>query len=172
MSYQHITNSMSHQHITNSISHLRDSLSYQHINESSTYDQLNGDAIIVLLANDPLLLHTYVHDACLIEFVIGMLMTHWVRDWYVDDSLSLRLVCWWLVEFVNGMLMTHWVRDWIMTHSTSHIHITKSKSHMHMTNSTYIWREVGGWGRNPKKMYGERLGDGVENHLMSPTPRR
>ena len=58
MSYQHITNSMSHQHITNSISHLRDSLSYQHINESSTYDQLNGDAIIVLLANDPLLLHT------------------------------------------------------------------------------------------------------------------
>ena len=32
--------------------------------------------------------------------------------------------------------------------------------------------EVGGWGRDPKKMYGERLGDGVENHLMSPTPRR
>ena len=33
-------------------------------------------------------------------------------------------------------------------------------------------REVGGWGRDPKKMYGERLGNGVEYHLMSPTPRR
>ena len=32
--------------------------------------------------------------------------------------------------------------------------------------------EVGGWGRDPKKMYGERLGDGVEYHLMKPTPRR
>ena len=30
----------------------------------------------------------------------------------------------------------------------------------------------GGLGLRPKKMYGERLGDGVEYHLMSPTPRR
>jgi len=29
----------------------------------------------------------------------------------------------------------------------------------------------GGLGSRPKKMYGERLGDGVEYHLMSPTPR-
>ena len=29
-----------------------------------------------------------------------------------------------------------------------------------------------GLGSRPKKMYGERLGDGVEYHLMSPTPRR
>jgi len=28
----------------------------------------------------------------------------------------------------------------------------------------------GGLGSRPKKMYGERLGDGVEYHLMSPTP--
>ena len=35
-----------------------------------------------------------------------------------------------------------------------------------------VEREVGSWGRDPKKMYGERLGDGVEYHLMSPTPRR
>jgi len=27
-------------------------------------------------------------------------------------------------------------------------------------------------GARPKKMYGERLGDGVEYHLMSPAPRR
>jgi len=30
----------------------------------------------------------------------------------------------------------------------------------------------GGLGSRPKKMYGERLGNGVEYHLMSPTPRR
>ena len=30
----------------------------------------------------------------------------------------------------------------------------------------------GGLGSRPKKMYGERLGDGVEYHLMNPTPRR
>jgi len=29
-----------------------------------------------------------------------------------------------------------------------------------------------GLGSRPKKMYGERLGDGVEYHLMKPTPRR
>ena len=34
-----------------------------------------------------------------------------------------------------------------------------------------IWRRGGGLGSRPKKMYGERLGDGVEYHLMSPTPR-
>ena len=30
----------------------------------------------------------------------------------------------------------------------------------------------GGLGLRPNKMYGERLGDGVEYHLMKPTPRR
>jgi len=30
----------------------------------------------------------------------------------------------------------------------------------------------GGLGSRPKKMYGERLGDGVEYHWMKPTPRR
>jgi len=33
------------------------------------------------------------------------------------------------------------------------------------------WRG-GGLGSRPKKMYGERLGDGVEYHLMSPTPEK
>ena len=35
-----------------------------------------------------------------------------------------------------------------------------------------VWGRGGGLGSRPKKMYGERLGDGVEYHLMSPTPRR
>jgi len=32
-------------------------------------------------------------------------------------------------------------------------------------------RRGGGLGSRPKKMYSERLGDGVEYHLMKPTPR-
>ena len=35
-----------------------------------------------------------------------------------------------------------------------------------------VKRRGGGLGSRPKKMYGERLGDGVELHLMKPTPRR
>jgi len=36
----------------------------------------------------------------------------------------------------------------------------------------YVMWRGGGLGSRPKKMYWERLGDGVEYHLMSPTPRR
>ena len=36
----------------------------------------------------------------------------------------------------------------------------------------YIIVRGGGLGSRPKKLYGERLGDGVEYHLMKPTPRR
>ena len=47
---------------------------------------------------------------------------------------------------------------------------------MHVFVSAYIDHgrilRGGGLGLRPKKMYGERLGDGVEYHLMSPTPRR
>jgi len=33
-------------------------------------------------------------------------------------------------------------------------------------------RRGGGLGSRPKQIYGERLGDGVEYHVMKPTPRR
>jgi len=43
----------------------------------------------------------------------------------------------------------------------------------HVTHKVFALRERGGGlGSRPKKMYGERLGDGVEYHLMKPTPRR
>ena len=35
-----------------------------------------------------------------------------------------------------------------------------------------LWMRGGGLGSRPKQMYWEYLGDGVEYHLMSPTPRR
>ena len=36
----------------------------------------------------------------------------------------------------------------------------------------HLVRRGGGLGSRPKNMYGETLGDGVEYHLMKPTPRR
>jgi len=36
----------------------------------------------------------------------------------------------------------------------------------------WVMLRGGGLGSRPKKMYWEYLGDGVEYHLMSPTPRR
>ena len=36
----------------------------------------------------------------------------------------------------------------------------------------YLLERGGGLGSRTKKMYGERLGDGVEYHFMKPTPRR
>jgi len=42
----------------------------------------------------------------------------------------------------------------------------------HRQHANSWQRRGGGLGSRPKKMWGERLGDGVEYHLMKPTPRR
>ena len=44
-------------------------------------------------------------------------------------------------------------------------------AYIYMIGDSHEWRG-GGLGSRPKKMYGERLRDGVEYHLMKPTPRR
>jgi len=47
---------------------------------------------------------------------------------------------------------------------------TKSRGRESVKSRLYRHYKSGGLGSRPKKMYGERLGDGVEYHLMSPTP--
>ena len=44
-------------------------------------------------------------------------------------------------------------------------------SHQRSTSHGIAMLRGGGLGSRPKKMYGEKLGDGVEHHLMKPTPR-
>ena len=44
--------------------------------------------------------------------------------------------------------------------------------HISMVEVERVHRRGGGLGSRPKKLYGERLGDGVEYHSMKPTPRR
>ena len=61
------------------------------------------------------------------------------------------------------------------THSDTHTH-TQKHTHKHILealicHATHRSRG-GGLGSRPKKMYGERLGDGVEYHFMKTTPRR
>ena len=56
-------------------------------------------------------------------------------------------------------------------HICTHIHVHKYHRLRRKVSQQGIWRG-GGLGSRPKKMYGERLGDGVEYHLMKPTPRR
>ena len=68
------------------------------------------------------------------------------------------------------------------THCSRFVIVTKTlkqSKHFHYW-LWFIWlfmsrrfvMRVGELGSRPKKMYGERLGDRVEYHLMSPTPRR
>jgi len=73
-----------------------------------------------------------------------------------------------------------YIYTYIYTYIYMHICIgvTFCMTLIHMCDMTrlYVARrsiERGGrLGSRPKKMYGERLGDGVEYHLMSPTPHR
>jgi len=52
-------------------------------------------------------------------------------------------------------------------------HTYVGASHTATVNAfSSVFGRGGGLGSRPKKWYGERLGDGVEYHLMKPTPRR
>ena len=53
-----------------------------------------------------------------------------------------------------------------------HVYRQMKKYIVHVTRWPRPIGRGGGLGSRPKKMYGERLGDGVEYHLMKPTPRR
>jgi len=103
------------------------------------------------------------HDSfvCVTWLICVCCMTHsWV--WRIC-ACNMTYSCVWLIHVCD---MTHSC-IWLITRETWIIRV-------------YDWFECvtrlfvrgGGLGSRPKKMYGERLGDGVEYHLMSPTPRR
>ena len=65
----------------------------------------------------------------------------------------------------------------ICLHDMYRLHVHIYVHHMYIYTHAWIYKKThgtrgGGLGSRPKKMYGERLGDGVEYHLMKPTPRR
>ena len=76
----------------------------------------------------------------------------------------------WAVKTWNGSakyIHTHMSYTYIYI-----VHIWGNKSNISKVYTYGGDERGGGLGSRPKKMYGERLGDGVEYHLMSPTPRR
>ena len=76
-------------------------------------------------------------------------------------------------ESDGHILTSHVTSSRVMSHINESRHIfTSHVKFMNAETLPHHEREVGGWGRDPQKMYWERLGDGVEYHLMSPTPRR
>jgi len=58
-----------------------------------------------------------------------------------------------------------------LDHPSPRTHVNHT-THFLVVTWIPLTKRGGGLGSRPKKMYGERLGDGVEYHLMKPTPRR
>ena len=63
-------------------------------------------------------------------------------------------------------------RIYIFVYCACHLQYNLTNVYVYLYLCTLLTRRGGGLGSRPKKMYGERLGDGVEYHLMKPTPRR
>ena len=83
--------------------------------------------------------------------------------------------------FVCRVLCSQWGARivYMYIHIYTHVHtyiwptFCSSGCYAHSQVHAYsMYTRGGGLGSRPKKMYGERLGDGVEYHLMKPTPRR
>jgi len=92
-------------------------------------------------------------ETILYEFFFICVLVHSVE---LNTESVTHSVC--VREFVTHLyieLVTHLYQE-VVTHSHTH----------RSTQPSERW----GLGSRPKKMYGERLGDGVEYHLMSPTP--
>ena len=78
----------------------------------------------------------------------------------------------------SRMLESCHTYEWVMSHIwMSHVTYMNDSCHIYEWDLSHTWIGQGTWrggglGSRPKKMYGERLGDGVEYHSMKPTPRR
>jgi len=96
-------------------------------------------------------------------------------------DMTLSHVSWPAHMWHDSLTCSEQVLSRVIAHVALCTHIWYDSFTCVMTRSlTHIWHDSlicamtrgGGLGSRPKKMYGERLGDGVEYHLMSPTPNR
>jgi len=74
------------------------------------------------------------------------------------------------LPFIFGIQLYDWTSGWL--DAVTFVTMWRCHNWIQLYNRTTQYRRGGGLGSRPKKIYGERLGDGVEYHLMSPTPRR
>ena len=142
------------------------------------------------------LLHVYVMDQgciCVRTLWQGPRVSAPIPRVYMCIHPSFICIC---VHILHICVHTLWQGPWVSTHiprvyMCTHpwcicicvyilhvcVHVYTPFVYAYMrTHPLYLCTRVytrgGGLGSRPKKMYEEYLGDGVEYHLMSPTPRR
>ena len=120
--------------------------------------------------------YIYIYIACRICIHIYIYITYRVAC-YMPRRIH---IC--IYSVSHSYIYTHLscrIHIYIYGVSHSYIYIYMA-CRIHIYIYIYIWHVViicrvalrgGGLGSRPQKMYGERLGDGVEYHLMKPTPR-
>ena len=137
--------------------------------------------------------HTYVtrlirtwHDAFIHEmtrsYVTWLLYTwhdSFIRDTthpdvqrFIHARIKTDLKLTWLIHTCHRTFIRDMTHSYMWHNSIIYLtHLIQACAYYDVCSSIHVPRG-GGLGSRPKNMYGERLGDGVEYHLMKPTPRR
>ena len=139
-------------------------------------------------------MHICMHNIIMISVWIGLFWMYiYIHSVYIHTfgpHESPSSFCWLMCvthththKNTHAHTLTH-THAHTHTHTLKHTHThtgTHTHTHTHTLDAYLVlilaqWVAVvlrgGGLGSRPKKMYGERLGDGVEYHFMKTTPRR
>jgi len=106
---------------------------------------------------DTIIIYIYIHTYIYIYiYILALCSWYCIKRDYTKDPCTGSLAA----------------RDVFSSHTYRSIRIRLAAREPPQCRHKCVGRRGGGLGSRPKKMYGETLGDGVEYHLMSPTPRR
>ena len=112
------------------------------------HDALDALILLLLINMCTWLIHTW-HDSLDVLLDAFILVSHdSLNSFMLIHTFITRLIDTCITRLI-AFIYSHWMH-WCFYHMT----------------------RGGGLGSRPKNMYGETLGDGVEYHLMKPTPRR
>ena len=114
--------------------------------------------------------HTYMYGYVYLCRYINIYMCMCAHMLYsYVDICTYEYICMKIYRYIKIYTCTY-IHTYILIYI--HTYMLIFSSYLHANIHLLMYMRVGGLGSRPKKMYGERLGDGVEYHLMKPTPRR
>ena len=100
----------------------------------------------------------------------------WNEKQHIENLIQGQQNLWIFYIEIRKKIKNIRIKDQVWGSVKSRIHTRNCYQETRIGKVQIPWGVVdlrgGGLGSRPNKMYGERLGDGVEYHLMSPTPRR